>query len=81
MPMDRLNAVLTAHVESLEQAGTAKGAEAVVTGVLPAAGDRGPRFHLQGQGSKEFIRMNSNWGGRWSGIRVRLRCGRRWRWP
>ncbi|HSG50287.1 MAG TPA: aminotransferase class I/II-fold pyridoxal phosphate-dependent enzyme [Longimicrobiales bacterium] len=60
MPMDRLNAVLTAHVESLEEAGTAKGGEAVVTGVLPAAGDRGPRFHLAGQGNKEFIRMNSN---------------------
>jgi len=60
MPMDRLNAVLTAHVQSLEEAGTAKGAEAVVTGIVPAAGDRGPRFHLRGQGEKEFIRMNSN---------------------
>jgi len=58
--MDRLNAVLTAHVEGLQEAGTAKGAEAVVTGVIPAAADRGPRFHLQGQGEKEFIRMNSN---------------------
>ncbi len=60
MPIDRLNAVLDAHVSELEAAGTAKGAEAVVTGVLPAKGDRGPRFHLQDQGEREFIRMNSN---------------------
>jgi glycine C-acetyltransferase len=58
--MDRLNHILTDHVNSLEEAGTAKGAEAVVTGVLPAAVGRGPRFRLEGQGDKEFIRMNSN---------------------
>jgi glycine C-acetyltransferase len=60
MPIDRLNDVLDAHVRGLEEAGTAKGAESVVTGVLPAAPGRGPRFHLQGEGEKEFIRMNSN---------------------
>jgi glycine C-acetyltransferase len=60
MPIDRLNAVLDAHVSELEDAGTAKGAEAVVTAVLPAEGDRGPRFRLEGQGEREFIRMNSN---------------------
>ena len=36
MPMDRLTSVLDAHVADLESAGTAKGAEAVVTGVVPA---------------------------------------------
>ncbi|MEQ9569300.1 MAG: aminotransferase class I/II-fold pyridoxal phosphate-dependent enzyme [Longimicrobiales bacterium] len=60
MPMDRLTAVLDAHVADLESAGTAKGAEAVVTRVLPAANGRGPRFHLEGHGTKEFVRMNSN---------------------
>ncbi|MEZ4417700.1 MAG: aminotransferase class I/II-fold pyridoxal phosphate-dependent enzyme [Gemmatimonadota bacterium] len=60
MPTDRLSPVLAAHVQSLESAGTAKGAEAVVRAVLPAAGERGPRFLLEGQGDKEFIRMNSN---------------------
>ena len=60
MPIDRLNAVLDAHVEELEAAGTAKGAEAVVTGVRPAEGDSGPRFHLEGEGDRLFIRMNSN---------------------
>jgi glycine C-acetyltransferase len=60
MPLDRLTRVLRDHVVDLEAKGTAKGAEAVVTRVLPPEGNRGPRFHLEGHGSKEFIRMNSN---------------------
>ncbi len=60
MPSDRLSAVLNAHVSGLEEAGTAKGAESVVTGVRRAEGDRGPRFLLRGEGEKEFLRMNSN---------------------
>ena len=60
MPIDRLSTVLKKHVTSLEQAGTAKGSETVVVAVKPAHGDRGPRFLLQGEGDKEFIRLNSN---------------------
>ncbi|MGY8798918.1 MAG: aminotransferase class I/II-fold pyridoxal phosphate-dependent enzyme [Longimicrobiales bacterium] len=60
MPVDRLNAVLDAHVAGLEEAGTAKGAEVVVTGVVRAQGDRGPRVLLRGESDKQFIRMNSN---------------------
>lgn len=60
MPLDRLTAVLDAHVADLESAGTAKGAEAVVTGVIRPRDGRGPRFHLEGHGEKEFMRMNSN---------------------
>jgi len=60
MPLDRLSGVLEAHVRSLEEAGTAKGAEKVVVGVKPAEGKRGPRFLLEGEGDKEFIRLNSN---------------------
>jgi len=60
MPLDRVATVLRDHVASLEEMGTAKGAETVVTRVLPPSGDRGPRFHLQGEGEKEFLRMNSN---------------------
>ena len=60
MPIDRLNALLDDHVASLEEAGTAKGDEAVVVGVLRASGERGPRFLLEGEGDKEFLRMNSN---------------------
>jgi glycine C-acetyltransferase len=60
MPVDRLTTVLENHVASLEEAGTAKGAESVVVGVRRAADDRGPRFLLEGEGEKEFMRMNSN---------------------
>ncbi len=60
MPLNRLSPVLDAHVAGLEEAGTAKGVEAVVTRVVPAHGSRGPRFLLEGQGDREFIRMNSN---------------------
>ncbi len=60
MPVDRLTTVLEHHVAGLQAAGTAKGAEKVVVEVRPARGGRGPRFLLEGQGDKEFIRMNSN---------------------
>ncbi|HET9947607.1 MAG TPA: aminotransferase class I/II-fold pyridoxal phosphate-dependent enzyme [Longimicrobiales bacterium] len=60
MPIDRLAARLDEHVRGLERAGTAKGAEKVVVGVVPARDGRGPRFLLEGEGEREFIRMNSN---------------------
>jgi glycine C-acetyltransferase len=60
MPVDRLTTVLEDHVSGLYEAGTAKGAETVVTGVRRAEGERGPRFLLEGEGDKEFMRMNSN---------------------
>ncbi len=60
MPLNRLTEVLRDHVSNLEEKGTAKGAESVVTKAIPPAGDRGPRFHLEGEGEKEFLRMNSN---------------------
>jgi len=60
MPIDRLTPLLEAHVGSLEDAGTAKGREAVVTAVRRAEGARGPRVLLEGEGEREFMRMNSN---------------------
>lgn len=60
MPHDRLDTALHDHVASLERTGTAKGAETVVTAVIPPAGDRGPRLELAGEGDRQFIRMNSN---------------------
>jgi glycine C-acetyltransferase len=60
MPLDKLIPVLDAHVKRLQGEGRDKGTEAVVTRVLGAEGDRGPRFMLRGQGEKQFIRMNSN---------------------
>jgi glycine C-acetyltransferase len=60
MPLDRIANVLKAHVSDLSERGTAKGAESVVTHVIRPDGSRGPRFRLEGEGDREFIRMNSN---------------------
>ena len=60
MPLDRISGVLKDHVTDLVEKGMAKGAESVVTKVFPPQGDRGPRFLLEGEGDREFIRMNSN---------------------
>ena len=55
-----MNAALAAQVAGFEKEGRAKGAETVVVGVLPPRDGRGPRMILEGQGEREFIRMNSN---------------------
>jgi glycine C-acetyltransferase len=60
MPLSRLGPVLRHGVETLKQEGRHKGHEAVVVGVLPPEGTRGPRYLLEGLGDKPFIRMNSN---------------------
>ncbi len=60
MPSDRMTAALAAQVAQLEETGTAKGVESVVVAAHPPRGDDGPRFQLQGQGDRSFIRMNSN---------------------
>lgn len=60
MPLDRISQKLDEHVAGLEEKGTAKGSEAVVTEVLRPEGDRGPRFRLAGEGDRLFLRMNSN---------------------
>ena len=60
MPHDRLSKLLTASVSDLAAAGRAKGAESVVSAVVPARDGRGPRFLLEGEGDREFLRMNSN---------------------
>ena len=60
MPHTRLDEALDRHVSELEEAGTAKGREAVVTRVTRPEGDRGPRVHLEGEDDRSFIRLNSN---------------------
>jgi glycine C-acetyltransferase len=60
MPLDRLKGVLEDHVRDLEARGTAMGAEVVVKGVRPSRDGKGPRFLLEGEGDRGFVRMNSN---------------------
>ncbi|MGI6395242.1 MAG: aminotransferase class I/II-fold pyridoxal phosphate-dependent enzyme [bacterium] len=56
----KLNKVLVKYVDDLKAKGIAKGAEMVITKVVKASGDKGPRFIVEGYGDKEFIKMNSN---------------------
>ncbi|MCH8984270.1 MAG: aminotransferase class I/II-fold pyridoxal phosphate-dependent enzyme [Acidobacteria bacterium] len=59
MPHDRLDAALVSQVETLEQAGTAKGSETIITDVVAPSGGSGPRYRLAGVDGA-FLRMNSN---------------------
>ncbi len=60
MPLNNFVKNLQSEVESLRASGTAKGIEQVVVKVIKANEQRGPRFLLEGNGDKEFLRMNSN---------------------
>jgi glycine C-acetyltransferase len=51
---------LRAELGKLEAEGRRKGPETVIVGVLQPAGDRGPRFLIEGEGQKPFLRMNAN---------------------
>jgi glycine C-acetyltransferase len=59
MSIERLNAALVREVADLERQGRAKAPERIITGYVPASGDRGPRYRLRGCDG-EFLRMNSN---------------------
>ncbi|MEE8545926.1 MAG: pyridoxal phosphate-dependent aminotransferase family protein, partial [Alphaproteobacteria bacterium] len=60
MPHDRLEKVLGAALAELEDSGRLKGREMVIAGVIPATGDKGPRYLLDGEGQRPFLRMNAN---------------------
>jgi glycine C-acetyltransferase len=58
--IDKLNRALRVELDELRSSGTLKGAEMVITKVIPANGAKGPRFLLEGYGEREFLKMNSN---------------------
>jgi glycine C-acetyltransferase len=60
MGIAKLERVLAAGLEARERDGTRKGVESVIVGVLPPAGELGPRFLLSGEGDRPFLRMNAN---------------------
>ena len=59
MSLDKLNASLARDVADVEREGRAKAPERIITGYVPAAGARGPRYRLQGSVG-EYLRMNAN---------------------
>ncbi len=60
MPHDRLAATLAAEIGELEKAGTRKGAETVFAGIVLPSDGRGPRYLIEGEGDRAFLRMNAN---------------------
>lgn len=60
MTRQGLEQALLAELKSLEETGSLKGRETVIAGVVPATDGKGPRYLLEGEGDKQFIRMNSN---------------------
>ena len=60
MPTHGLTRALGARLDELAQSGRLKGAESPIRVVVPARDGRGPRYLIEGEGDKEFLRMNSN---------------------
>lgn len=60
MTHDRIERILLAELTKLEGEGRRKGDETIIRGILPPAGGRGPRFLIEGEGDKPFLRMNAN---------------------
>lgn len=60
MSVKNLNNALGQALNELKAKGTAKGKEMIITGVKPAGGKNGPRYYIEGEGNKEFIKMNAN---------------------
>ncbi|PPD02465.1 MAG: 7-keto-8-aminopelargonate synthetase, partial [Methylocystis sp.] len=58
--MQGLAKALAAQLGELSQAGLLKGAESVLCGVIAPRGGYGPRFLIEGEGDKPFLRMNAN---------------------
>ena len=60
MPTKRFETLIAAELAEIDAAGTRKGDETVIAGVIPAADGSGPRYLLAGEGETPFLRMNSN---------------------
>ncbi|MEQ8195857.1 MAG: aminotransferase class I/II-fold pyridoxal phosphate-dependent enzyme [Rhodospirillales bacterium] len=60
MAHDRLEKALEKSLSEMQAAGRAKGRESVIAEVIPAREEWGPRYKLEGEGDKEFLRMNAN---------------------
>jgi glycine C-acetyltransferase len=60
MSMKALERVLNESLNDLKKKGTFKGKETLITGIKSAEPGRGPRYYIEGQGKKEFLKMNGN---------------------
>ena len=60
MPQQKLDKILTRTVEDMASKGIRKHREKIITRIIPASGNNGPRYYLADEGDKPFLRMNSN---------------------
>jgi glycine C-acetyltransferase len=60
MPTQGLSKVLAARLDEMAQSGRLKGGESINRAVIAARDGRGPRYLIEGEGEKPFLRMNSN---------------------
>ena len=60
MSLKKIENAFKNYLKNLDEQGTAKRYEAVITGIKPADGKKGPRYFIEGYGDKEFLRMNAN---------------------
>src|SRR6266404_9490301 len=60
MPTQGLTRALAARLEDMARGGRIKGKEAVISGVVAGHDGHGPRYAIEGDGDRPFLRMNSN---------------------
>jgi glycine C-acetyltransferase len=60
VPLDRVAPALAAQLAAIDDRGVAKRHEPVITAVLPARGELGPRVELAGEPGRPFLRCNAN---------------------
>ncbi len=60
MPLEKMESVVEEKLKDLEEEGTLKGEEWVIKEIKPATNEKGPRYIMESQANKEFLRMNSN---------------------
>lgn len=59
MPLDRMEETIQKKLDKLEEEGTLKGEELVITGIEKTEDGRAPRYRLEGE-TGSFLKMNSN---------------------
>jgi glycine C-acetyltransferase len=60
MPNERFHAALANELATLDARGNPKRNESVINGIVAPESGFGPRYTLAGEGSKRFLKMNSN---------------------
>ncbi|MCK4244082.1 MAG: aminotransferase class I/II-fold pyridoxal phosphate-dependent enzyme [Candidatus Omnitrophica bacterium] len=60
MPLDKIEKWVSERLVQLEEKGSLKGKELVIREIKKSSGTRGSRYFVEGEGDKEFMKMNSN---------------------